>query len=219
LHGETTLLNGVVARAAKRNQVAEFVGAPPVTSEQVGRREMMDVQVAAPLRLRVAMPAGLPVSAERGSSLRFPVLAIVPTPTPSAAKRRIVGADDVSLPARGAAIEVLIQPQLGWPDQQPLAAARAGNLCLGMARCAWRSLEAVEGAKRSRSDPASGLLLELPAARSAGVHPTFCSRPAAVRAVARLSPPFPSCDNYDAKAWRFIRAQASPGALFWNVAA
>jgi hypothetical protein len=36
---------------------------------------------------------------------------------------------------------------------------------------------------------------------------------------ARLRPPFPSCDNYDAKAWRFIRAQASPGALFWNVAA
>jgi hypothetical protein len=32
-------------------------------------------------------------------------------------------------------------------------------------------------------------------------------------------PPFPSCANYDAKAWRFIRAAASPGALFWNVAA
>ena len=30
---------------------------------------------------------------------------------------------------------------------------------------------------------------------------------------------FPSCGNYDAKAWRFITAQASPGALFWNVAA
>lgn len=36
---------------------------------------------------------------------------------------------------------------------------------------------------------------------------------------ARLPPPFPSCSNYDAKAWRFIRAHASPGALFWNVAA
>ena len=36
---------------------------------------------------------------------------------------------------------------------------------------------------------------------------------------ARLPPPFASCDNYDAKAWRFIRAQAQPGALFWNVAA
>lgn len=36
---------------------------------------------------------------------------------------------------------------------------------------------------------------------------------------ARSRPPFPSCANYDAKAWRFVRAQASPGALFWNVAA
>jgi hypothetical protein len=36
---------------------------------------------------------------------------------------------------------------------------------------------------------------------------------------AAVPPPFPSCGNYDAKAWRFIQAQASPGALFWNVAA
>lgn len=31
-------------------------------------------------------------------------------------------------------------------------------------------------------------------------------------------PPFPSCSNYDAKAWRFIKQYAQPGALFWNVA-
>ena len=36
---------------------------------------------------------------------------------------------------------------------------------------------------------------------------------------ARVRPPFPSCGNYDAKAWQFIVRQASPGALFWNVAA
>ncbi len=36
---------------------------------------------------------------------------------------------------------------------------------------------------------------------------------------ARERPPFPSCSNYDAKAWRFVRRHASPGALFWNVAA
>lgn len=36
---------------------------------------------------------------------------------------------------------------------------------------------------------------------------------------ARVPPPFPSCANYDAKAWRFIQSQAKPGALFWNVAA
>ena len=32
-------------------------------------------------------------------------------------------------------------------------------------------------------------------------------------------PPFPSCDNYDAKAWRFIKEHASEGALFWNLGA
>jgi len=36
---------------------------------------------------------------------------------------------------------------------------------------------------------------------------------------ARHPPPFPSCTNYDAKAWQFIRRSAKPGALFWNVAA
>lgn len=35
---------------------------------------------------------------------------------------------------------------------------------------------------------------------------------------ARLSPPFASCSNYDAKAWRFIIEHAKPGAVFWNVA-
>lgn len=32
-------------------------------------------------------------------------------------------------------------------------------------------------------------------------------------------PPFPSCSNYDAKLWRFVREHASKGALMWNVAA
>lgn len=36
---------------------------------------------------------------------------------------------------------------------------------------------------------------------------------------ARRPPPFPSCANYDAKAWRFLKAKADDGALFWNVAA
>lgn len=37
--------------------------------------------------------------------------------------------------------------------------------------------------------------------------------------VAQQPPPFPSCSNYDAKAWRFIQQHASDGALFWNVGA
>ncbi len=43
--------------------------------------------------------------------------------------------------------------------------------------------------------------------------------PEKFEAEAKVPPPFPSCGNYDAKAWRFIRQHAQPGALFWNVAA
>jgi len=33
------------------------------------------------------------------------------------------------------------------------------------------------------------------------------------------APPFPSVPTYDAKAWKFIKQYANPGALFWNVGA
>jgi hypothetical protein len=36
---------------------------------------------------------------------------------------------------------------------------------------------------------------------------------------AREPPPFPSCSNYDAKAWRLLSRLAPRGSLFWNVAA
>lgn len=35
---------------------------------------------------------------------------------------------------------------------------------------------------------------------------------------AATPPPFPSCSNYDAKVWQFVRAHGAPGALVWNVA-
>jgi hypothetical protein len=35
---------------------------------------------------------------------------------------------------------------------------------------------------------------------------------------AKIKPPYPSCINYDAKLWRFVKQYASPGALIWNVA-
>mgnify|MGYP003588332955 FL=1 len=37
--------------------------------------------------------------------------------------------------------------------------------------------------------------------------------------MAKVLPPFPSAAGYDAKAWEYIRAEAKPGALFWNVGA
>jgi hypothetical protein len=36
---------------------------------------------------------------------------------------------------------------------------------------------------------------------------------------ALVPPPYPSCSNYDAKAWIFVLACAREGALVWNVAA
>lgn len=34
---------------------------------------------------------------------------------------------------------------------------------------------------------------------------------------AKYPPPYPSCDNYDAKVWQFAKHKASEGALIWNV--
>lgn len=47
---------------------------------------------------------------------------------------------------------------------------------------------------------------------------TVVTAPEKYEQAAKHPPPFPSCSNYDAKAWRFITTQASNGALFWNVA-
>lgn len=36
---------------------------------------------------------------------------------------------------------------------------------------------------------------------------------------AKRPPPYPSCDNYDAKVWQFASKHATDGALIWNVGA
>jgi hypothetical protein len=50
-------------------------------------------------------------------------------------------------------------------------------------------------------------------------HARLYEAPELFQQAARRPPPFPSCANYDAKAWQFISRYARPGALFWNVAA
>ena len=35
---------------------------------------------------------------------------------------------------------------------------------------------------------------------------------------AEYPPPFPSCPNYDQKAWRFVKRFGQEGCLLWNVA-
>lgn len=42
--------------------------------------------------------------------------------------------------------------------------------------------------------------------------------PEAFEQRAKKPPPFPSCENYDAKAWQFFAKYAGKNALFWNVA-
>jgi len=36
---------------------------------------------------------------------------------------------------------------------------------------------------------------------------------------AKVNPPFPSCSNYDAKAWEYVKKYSSGKVLFWNVMA
>jgi hypothetical protein len=54
-------------------------------------------------------------------------------------------------------------------------------------------------------------------ARDICVSAVYCA-PEPFERDAKILPPFPSCSNYDAKAWRFVRRYASKGAIFWNVA-
>lgn len=56
-----------------------------------------------------------------------------------------------------------------------------------------------------------GKQLELPGMR-------VYRAPERFQQAARRPPPWPSCANYDAKAWRFLEKEAAPGAVFWNVA-
>ena len=60
--------------------------------------------------------------------------------------------------------------------------------------------------------------IRIGSAPHAGRAEVLCA-PEKFEQTAKITPPFPSCGNYDAKAWRFIQEQAQPGALFWNVAA
>lgn len=48
-------------------------------------------------------------------------------------------------------------------------------------------------------------------------HIYFCPEP--FEKDAKVKPPFPSCSNYDAKAWRYIKLLGNEDDLFWNVAA
>lgn len=74
------------------------------------------------------------------------------------------------------------------------------------------------------------LQIAWPAARFYGVQVGHCPpvskaeifvAPEKFERDAKLLPPFPSCSNYDAKAWQFVTKHATPGAstLFWNVSA
>lgn len=82
-------------------------------------------------------------------------------------------------------------------------AAGSGTLCRSL-QMAWP--DAVFHAVQVGCDPQAGRAI---------VH----KAPEKFEQDGKEPPPFPSCSNYDAKVWRFMRRHASPGALFWNVAA
>lgn len=98
-----------------------------------------------------------------------------------------------------------------WPVNRPpmevWCVAGSGVLARGLAR-AWPGARhrCVQIGRQLLPDdvPASAEVFEAPEAFARD---------------AEIPPPFPSCSNYDAKAWRFILRHAVDGALFWNVAA
>lgn len=93
--------------------------------------------------------------------------------------------------------------QIGDVPSEVWACSGSGALIRGLQR-AWPS--ASFNAVRVGSMPAVG------AAR-------LWTAPERYEQAARLPPPFPSCDNYDAKVWQFADRHGADGALIWNVGA
>lgn len=93
------------------------------------------------------------------------------------------------------------------PPEEVWCVAGSGVLARGLAR-AWprARLRCVQIGRQLREG-------DVPPEAEIFVAPEPFSRDA------QIPPPFPSCPNYDAKAWAFILRHASDGALFWNVAA
>lgn len=105
---------------------------------------------------------------------------------------------------RDALAEVARSLPLQDPPEQVWVTAGSGTLAQALAQ-AWpdADLHAVQVGKPP----------ELPNGATLHVAPEAFADPA------EHPPPFPSASSYDAKAWRFVRAYAEPGALFWNVGA
>lgn len=104
-------------------------------------------------------------------------------------------------------MEQLAQQTTIAPPEEVWCVAGSGVLARGLAR-AWPGarLRCVQIGRQLREG-------DVPADAEIFVAPEPFSRNA------QIPPPFPSCPNYDAKAWAFILRHASDGALFWNVAA
>lgn len=92
---------------------------------------------------------------------------------------------------------------LPYNPDEVWSVAGSGTLTRGL-QMAWPAAKVY--AVRVGADPSAGAA-------------TILTEPEKFEADAKDRPPFPSCSNYDAKAWQFIKRLAKPGALFWNVAA
>ena len=98
----------------------------------------------------------------------------------------------------------IVQNFIGEELDQVWSVAGSGVLIRGLSKgLESKSFNVVQiGRKLSKSDVASSNIF---------IHPLDFSQDS------KVNPPFPSCSNYDAKAWEYVKKYANSKTLFWNV--
>ena len=98
----------------------------------------------------------------------------------------------------------IVQNFIGEELDQVWSVAGSGVLIRGLNKgLKSKSFNVVQiGRKLSKSDVASSNIY---------IHPLDFSQDS------KVNPPFPSCSNYDAKAWEYVKKYGNSKTLFWNV--
>ena len=127
-------------------------------------------------------------------------------PHPRTLEAHNAGAKIVQVPANQAieARAKIVQNFIGEELDQVWSVAGSGVLIRGLNKgLKSKSFNVVQiGRKLSKSDVASSNIF---------IHPLDFSQDS------KVNPPFPSCSNYDAKAWEYVKKYGNSKTLFWNV--
>lgn len=136
LNGQSAGLNSLVAGEAEAEKVAQDISSLPVAIKRIGRRDVVDVQIAWFLRSLMAKLTGSAIPQNGRSPLAFPISRIFTFATPARAIGRIVDSLNCQCSALARAIVVFVLASYGWVNAVLFAAlfARYNDRPFAMAK-------------------------------------------------------------------------------------